>query len=58
MALKDVVRSSNNDAVSAVEKAEKSRGDSGVPWVGGSNAGCGSQRWGGPVSVRGMCYVG
>jgi len=44
MALKDVVRSGNTDAVAAVEKAEKSRGNNGVPWVGGSNAGGSGQR--------------
>lgn len=37
MALKQAV--SNTDAVAAVEKAEKSRGNNGVPWVGGGNAG-------------------
>ncbi|WP_431822478.1 integrating conjugative element protein [Burkholderia sp. F1] len=37
MALKQAV--SSTDAVAAVEKAEKSRGNNGVPWVGGSNAG-------------------
>ncbi|WP_432207834.1 integrating conjugative element protein [Burkholderia pyrrocinia] len=50
MALKDVVRSGNNDAVSAVEKAEKSRGNSGVPWIGGSNAGGSGQA---PIRVVG-----
>ncbi|MCP1107760.1 integrating conjugative element protein [Serratia nevei] len=39
IALKETVRSGNTDAVGAVEKAEKSRGNHGVPWVGGSNAG-------------------
>ncbi|MBP0714283.1 integrating conjugative element protein [Burkholderia sola] len=37
MALKQAV--SSTDAVAAVEKAEKSRGNNGVPWIGGSNAG-------------------
>ncbi|MGV8639576.1 integrating conjugative element protein, partial [Pseudomonas aeruginosa] len=37
MALRDAVGS--NDAVSAVEQAETRRGNDGVPWVGGSNAG-------------------
>ena len=37
MALRDAVGS--NDAVSAVEQAETRRGNDGLPWVGGSNAG-------------------
>ncbi len=37
MALKQSVTS--GDAVSAVEQAETSKGNNGVPWVGGSNAG-------------------
>ncbi|QRI92995.1 integrating conjugative element protein [Delftia lacustris] len=37
MALRKAVAS--QDAVSAVEQAEKSRGNDGVPWVGGGNAG-------------------
>jgi integrating conjugative element protein (TIGR03755 family) len=37
MALRDAV--ANTDAVSAIEQAEASRGNSGVPWVGGINAG-------------------
>lgn len=37
LALRDAV--SSNDAVSAVEQAETRRGDDGVPWIGGSNAG-------------------
>jgi integrating conjugative element protein (TIGR03755 family) len=37
MALKHAVAST--DAVSAIEQAEASRGNNGVPWVGGSNAG-------------------
>jgi integrating conjugative element protein (TIGR03755 family) len=37
MALRDAVAS--NDAVSAIEQAEGSRGNNGVPWVGGTNAG-------------------
>ncbi|MBK1492713.1 integrating conjugative element protein [Pseudomonas aeruginosa] len=39
LALKENMRAGNSDAVSAVEKAEKTRGNNGVPWVGGSNAG-------------------
>ncbi|WP_235378690.1 integrating conjugative element protein [Pseudomonas meliae] len=37
MALRQAV--SSTDAVSAIEQAETSRGNDGVPWVGGSNAG-------------------
>ncbi len=37
LALRDAVAST--DAVSAVEQAETRRGNDGVPWVGGSNAG-------------------
>lgn len=37
LALRDAV--SSTDAVSAVEQAETRRGNNGVPWVGGSNAG-------------------
>lgn len=37
MALRDTV--SSKDAVSAIEQAEMRRGNDGVPWVGGSNAG-------------------
>lgn len=48
MALKDVVRSGDTDAVAAVEKAEKSRGNNGVPWVGGGNAGGSGQQ---PIKV-------
>ena len=36
-ALRDAV--SSTDAVSAVEQAESNKGNNGVPWVGGSNAG-------------------
>ncbi|MBY4674352.1 integrating conjugative element protein [Burkholderia multivorans] len=39
MSLKQSVSSGNADAVSAVEHAETSKGNNGVPWVGGSNAG-------------------
>lgn len=39
LALKENMRAGNSDAVSAVEKAEKTRGNNGVPWVGGGNAG-------------------
>lgn len=42
MALKQAVAST--DAVSAVETAETKRGNDGVPWVGGDNAGGASQR--------------
>ncbi|WP_338806985.1 integrating conjugative element protein [Pseudomonas chlororaphis] len=48
MALRTAVAS--NDAVSAVEQAEKSRGNQGVPWVGGGNAGGSSQA---PIKVVG-----
>src|SRR3546814_729543 len=37
MALKEAVAST--DAVSAIEQAETNRGNNGVPWVGGGNAG-------------------
>jgi len=37
MALRDAVNS--NDAVSAIEQAESNRGNNGVPWIGGVNAG-------------------
>jgi integrating conjugative element protein (TIGR03755 family) len=37
MALRDAV--SSKDAVSAIEQAETNRGNEGVPWLGGSNAG-------------------
>lgn len=42
MALRDAV--SSTDAVSAIEQAETRRGNDGVPWVGGSNAGGAGQR--------------
>lgn len=42
MALRDAVSSA--DAVSAVEQAESNRGNNGVPWVGGGNAGGSGQR--------------
>lgn len=42
MALKQSVTST--DAVSAIEQAETSDGNNGVPWVGGSNAGGSGQR--------------
>jgi integrating conjugative element protein (TIGR03755 family) len=41
MALKQAV--SSTDAVSAIEQAETSKGNNGVPWVGGGNAGGSSQ---------------
>ncbi|WP_025809875.1 integrating conjugative element protein [Pseudomonas chlororaphis] len=50
MALKETVRSGNADAVSAIEKAEKSRGNNGVPWIGGGNAGGSGQS---PIKVVG-----
>src|SRR5690606_26532096 len=37
LALRDAVASA--DAVSAIEAAENNRGNNGVPWVGGQNAG-------------------
>ena len=46
MALKQAVAST--DAVSAIEQAETSRGNDGVPWVGGSNAGGSGQN---PIRV-------
>lgn len=46
MALKKTVGST--DAVSAIEQAETSRGNDGVPWVGGSNAGGSGQA---PIKV-------
>jgi integrating conjugative element protein (TIGR03755 family) len=48
MALKRAV--GNTDAVSAVATAETSRGNEGVPWVGGDNAGGSGQK---PVRVVG-----
>lgn len=47
MAMKQAT-SSNHDAVAAVEQTEKNRGNSGVPWVGGSNAGGSGQK---PIRV-------
>jgi len=47
-ALRDAVGS--NDAVSAIEVAESNRGNNGVPWIGGSNAGGSGQQ---PVRVVG-----
>lgn len=41
MALRDAV--SSTDAVSAIEQAESNKGNNGVPWVGGGNAGGSSQ---------------
>lgn len=43
MALKQAT-ANNHDAVSAIEQSEKNRGNSGVPWVGGSNAGGSGQK--------------
>lgn len=48
MALKQAVAS--RDAVSAIEQAETRRGNDGVPWVGGSNAGGSGQD---PIRVVG-----
>src|SRR3546814_20601979 len=48
MALREAVASS--DAVSAIEQAETSRGNDGVPWVGGGNAGGAGQS---PIKVVG-----
>ncbi|MGB3288593.1 MAG: integrating conjugative element protein [Burkholderiaceae bacterium] len=48
MALREAVASS--DAVSAIEQAETSRGNDGVPWVGGGNAGGSGQS---PIKVVG-----
>lgn len=47
MALRDAL-TRDGDAVAAVEQAESSRGNDGVPWVGGRNAGGQSQQ---PVRV-------
>lgn len=46
MALKQAVKS--GDAVSAIEQAETSKGNNGVPWVGGGNAGGSGQN---PIKV-------
>ncbi|MEH6499599.1 MAG: integrating conjugative element protein [Pseudoalteromonas distincta] len=46
MALREAV--SSTDAISAIEQAETRRGNDGVPWVGGSNAGGTSQA---PIKV-------
>ncbi|MDA8520382.1 integrating conjugative element protein [Acidovorax sp. NCPPB 4044] len=48
MALKQAVAST--DAVSAIERAESNKGNSGVPWVGGGNAGGSGQS---PIKVVG-----
>src|SRR5690606_36985009 len=48
MLLKQAVAST--DAVSAIEQAESSRGNDGVPWVGGGNAGGSGQP---PIRVVG-----
>ncbi len=48
IALREAVASS--DAVSAIEQAETSRGNDGVPWVGGGNAGGAGQS---PIKVVG-----
>lgn len=48
LALRDAVAS--NDAVSAIEAAENNRGNNGVPWVGGQNAGGAGQE---PIRVVG-----
>jgi len=49
-ALKTNVGSGNSDAVSAIETAEGNKGNTGVTWVGGGNAGGASQP---PVKVVG-----
>lgn len=49
MSLRDSV-ATNGDAVSAVEQAESNKGNNGVPWVGGSNAGGSGQS---PIKVVG-----
>lgn len=49
MALQGAI-GSTNDAVSAIEAAEDSRGNAGVPWVGGDNAGGAGQE---PIRVVG-----
>ena len=41
-ALRDAV--SGGDGVSAVEQAETNKGNNGVPWVGGDNAGGSGQK--------------
>jgi integrating conjugative element protein (TIGR03755 family) len=48
MALKQAVASA--DAVSAIEEAEASRGNNGVPWIGGGNAGGADQE---PIRIVG-----
>lgn len=48
MALKDAIGST--DAVTAIQEAETSRGNRGVPWIGGSNAGGSGQE---PVRIVG-----
>ena len=48
IALKQAVAST--DAVSAIEQAESNKGNNGVPWVGGSNAGGSGQK---PIRVVG-----
>jgi len=48
IALRDAVQ--NQDAVAAVEQAESAKGNQGVPWVGGANAGGAGQA---PIKVVG-----
>ena len=48
IALRDAVQ--NQDAVAAVEQAESAKGNQGVPWVGGGNAGGAGQA---PIKVVG-----
>jgi integrating conjugative element protein (TIGR03755 family) len=48
--LKTAAASGDSDAVSAVETAESDKGNNGVPWVGGENAGGSGQ---GPIKVVG-----
>ena len=50
MALQGAIGSTDTDAVSAIEAAEDSRGNAGVPWVGGDNAGGAGQE---PIRVVG-----
>lgn len=47
-ALRDAV--SSNDAVAAIDKAESNRGNNGVPWIGGTNAGGAAQP---PIQIVG-----
>ncbi|ODU26927.1 MAG: integrating conjugative element protein [Thiobacillus sp. SCN 62-729] len=53
MALRDAV--SSTDAVSAIEQAESNKGNNGVPWVGGGNAGGSGQS---SIKVVGVTRAG